>query len=127
MSATLYTARLTGPTLLEKGRDTVITCPVYRDNALVAPSAVAVSIWTAAGAPVVAAAAGTVSGSIATYTVAAASTSGLAYGADWRIEWSLTLAGVVEVIQTDAALVRNAIRSPIADTDLFSREPLAEP
>ena len=127
MSATLYTARLTGPTLLEKGRDTVITCPVYRDNALVVPSAVAVSIWTAAGASVVAAAAGTVSGSIATYTVAAASTSGLAYGADWRVEWSLTLAGVVEVIQTDAALVRNAIRSPIADTDLFSREPSLNP
>ena len=78
MSATLYTARLTGPTLLEKGRDTVITCPVYRDNALVVPSAVAVSIWTAAGVSVVAAAAGTVTGSIATYTVAAASTSGLA-------------------------------------------------
>ena len=127
MSATLYTARLTGPTLIEKGRDTVITCPVYRDNALVVPSAVTVSIWTAAGASVVAAATGTVSGSIATYTVAAASTSGLAYGADWRIEWSLTLSSVVEVFQTDAALVRNAIRCPITDVDLYAREPSLNP
>lgn len=127
MSSTPYTARFTGPTLIEKGRDTVITCPVYRDGALVVPTLVAVSIWTAAGASVVAAAAGTVSGSIATYTVAAASTSALAYGADWRVEWSLTLDSVVEVIQTDAALVRNQIRCPIGDSDLYSREPSLNP
>jgi len=127
MSSTAYQARFAGPTLIEKGRDTVITCPVYLSGALVAPSAVAVSIWTAGSASVVAAATGSVAGSIASYTVPAATTSSLSYGADWRIEWSLTLSGVVEVIQTDAALVRNAIRCPITDADLYAREPALDP
>jgi hypothetical protein len=127
MSSTAYQARFAGPTLIEKGRDTVITCPVYLSGALVAPSVVVVSIWTAASAPVVVAASGSVVGSIATYTVAAATTSGLSYGADWRIEWTLTLSGVAEVIQTDAALVRNAIRNPVTDLDLYAREPALNP
>ena len=63
MSATAYQARMSGPTLIEKGRDTVITLPVYKDGALVVPSAVVVSVWTAAGASVVAAASGSVVGS----------------------------------------------------------------
>jgi hypothetical protein len=127
VSSTAYQVRFAGPTLIEKGRDTVITCPVYLSGALVAPSVVVVSIWTAASAPVVAAASGSVVGSVATYTVPAASTSGLPYGADWRIEWTLTLSSVVEVIQTDAALVRNAIRNPITDVDLYAREPALDP
>jgi hypothetical protein len=127
MSATAYQARMSGPTLLEKGRDNVITLPVYKDGALVAPTAVAVSVWTAGGVSVVAAASGSVVGSIATYTVPAASTSALPYGADWRIEWSLTLATVAEVFQTDAALVRNAIRCPVTDLDLYAREPSLNP
>lgn len=127
MSATAYQARMSGPTLIEKGRDTVITLPVYKDGALVAPTAVVVSIWTAAGASVVAAASGSVVGSIATYTVPAASTSALTYGADWRIEWTLTLATVAEVFQTDAALVRNPIRCPVTDLDLYAREPSLNP
>jgi hypothetical protein len=127
MSATAYQARMSGPTLLEKGRDTVISLPVYKDGALVTPSAVVVSVWSAANALVVAAASGSVVGSIATYTVPAASTFALAYGADWRIEWTLTLAGVVEVVQTDAALVRNPIRCPVTDLDLYAREPSLNP
>lgn len=127
MSSTAYQARFAGPTLIEKGRDTVITCPVYLSGALVAPTVVTVSVWTAANALVVAAASGSVVGSIATYTVPATSTSGLSYGADWRIEWTLTLSGVAETIQTDAALVRNAIFCPITDTDLYAREPALNP
>ena len=71
----LYTARLVGPTLIERGRDTPIACPVYRDGALVAPSVGTVSIFDSAGVSVVSAAPAPVRGSIAGYTVAAATTS----------------------------------------------------
>lgn len=123
----LYSARLVGPTLIERGRDTPIACPVYRDGALVAPSVGTVSIFDSAGVSVVSAAPAPVSGSIAGYTVAAATTSARALSADWRIEWSLTIAGQVRLFTSESALVARRLYPAITDADLYARHRALSP
>ena len=48
MAATLYSARLIGPEIIEAGMNNVVTCPVYRDGALVAPTVYTLTVWNSA-------------------------------------------------------------------------------
>jgi hypothetical protein len=48
VAATLYSARLIGPEIIEAGMDNVVTCPVYRDGALVVPTVYTLTVWNSA-------------------------------------------------------------------------------
>lgn len=124
---TLYTARFVGPTLIEQGRDTPITCPVYRDGALVAPTGGTVSIFDASGVALVSAASVVISGSVAGYTVAAGTTSGRSKGPDWRVEWSLTVASQSRLFSNEAALVSRRLYPAITDADIYARHRALSP
>ena len=116
---TLYTARFFGPELIERGRDNLIQCPVYVDGALAAPSSGTVSVFNASNEAKVNAAAVTVTGSIAQYTITAATIASLPLEDGWRVEWSLVMPdGVTHVFRRMAALVRRALYPVITDTDL---------
>jgi hypothetical protein len=117
---TLYSCRFITPERVERGRDNLLKCPVYRDAALVAPASGTVSIWDAAGTAIVSAAAVTVASSVATYTLANATTTALALAEGWRFEWSLTFASPAEthVFRTDGALVRRRLYPVVTDADL---------
>ena len=82
-----YQVRFPLPSLLERGIDTTIKAPVYQAGALVAPSAGTVTIYDETNTAKVSAAAVTIAGSEATYTVTAGTTSGLT--SDYRPAWSL--------------------------------------
>lgn len=118
MAATLYTARLIGPEIIEAGMDNVVTCPVYRDGALVSPTAYTLSVWNAAnvlvGSPTV-----SVVGSVATATITAAMLSGQSNGDGWRMEWGLTLSSVVHTFRRDASLVYRRLYPVVTDADLL--------
>lgn len=118
---TRLSARLLGPDLLERGRPNALSCPLYQNGALVAPtqSGSTVSIYDAAGTVQVDAAAVTVSGSVARYSYTPATSLSLAEG--WRVEWSLIVAGTTHVFRNTAALVRFALYPVISDPDLFRR------
>jgi hypothetical protein len=119
-----YTVRQDLPYLIELGRDTVLTCPVYHDGALVAPTSGTITIYDATNTAVVSAVAVTISGSIAQYTVLAATTTSLQPAEGWRVEWVLTLTGgdVVRPRST-AYLVRYRLFPTIADADVAKRVP----
>ena len=121
---THYTARLLAPDLIERARANALSCPVYRDGALVAPTGT-VSIYDAANVAQVDGAAVTVSGSIASYSYTPAAS--LQLGTGWRVEWTLTLAGVVHVFRNDAALVRHRLYPVVTDADLFRRVSALDP
>ena len=116
---TLYTARI-GSEWLERGRSNTITCPVYRDGALVAPSSGTLTIYDASEDAVVDAAAVTISGSVAEYEVTAGTlppTRDLEAG--WVFLWSLTKPdGVAHTFKTIGGLGRTALYPVITDTDL---------
>lgn len=127
-AATTYlSARLLAPDMLERGVDQLIRCPVYQEGALVAPSVGTVSVFDGSGTAVVDAQAVTITGSIAQYTVTAATTTSLSLSESWRVEWSLTITGDVHVFRNDAALVRRALYPVVADADLFRRVSALDP
>ncbi len=118
---TLYSARFITPERVERGRDNLLKCPVYRDAALVAPSSGTVSIWDASGTAIVSAVAVTITSNVATYTLANATTTALSLAEGWRFEWSLTFASPAEVhvFRTDGALVRRRLYPVVTDADLI--------
>jgi len=121
---TLYTARLLGPTIIEQGSDSVITCPLYRSGVLVAPSSGTVTIYGAGNAVIVSAAAVTITSSIATYSVLSTATAGLVPAEGWRIEWTLLLStGRTRTIRTDGVLVMRRMYPVITDVDLLQLHP----
>lgn len=110
-------ARFAGPELLQRGAAQGISCPLYRDGALVAPSSGTVSIYRADGSQVVAAAAVSVVASIATYTTG--TFSGETLGEGWRVEWLLTVSSVVYTFDRTAALCRRRLFPVVTDADLL--------
>lgn len=134
-SDVVYAAPARLPDLLERGRANQIEQPMYRNGSLVAPSSGTVSIWSASGgdddatADIVAEAAVTVSGSIATYSVAAAALSGEQLGEGWRVRWSLVMPdGVTHVVKRNAALVRaRLLHPPISELELYRVFPSLDP
>lgn len=123
---THYSARLLGPDLLERGRANALSCPIYQDGALVAPSAGGtITIYDPQNVAQVDAQTVTISGSIATYSYTPSSSLDLGVG--WRVEWALTLSSVAHVFRNDAALVRHRLYPVVTDADLFRRESSLNP
>jgi len=120
---TEYAARFVGPELIERGRANVLTCPVYRDGAVVSPtqSGSSITIWNKSGEVVVDAAAISVDGlpGVATYTTGTLSTQQL--GDRWQVEWTLIIDGTPFAFRRDAALCRARLHPVITDLDLYAR------
>ena len=116
---TLYAARL-GSEWLERGRDNLIKCQVYRDGALVAPSSGTVTIYDGSESAIVDGASVTISGSVAQYTVTAGTlpvTRELEGG--YVVLWSLAMPdGVTHTFRTTGGLCRRALYMVLTETDL---------
>lgn len=124
MAETLYSARLAGPTILEKGRINIVACPVYREGLVVAPSGGTLTIWSGAGTVVVDGAAVTIDPTTghAQYSVQVATLSSQAYSDGWRLEWSLAMPdGVTHVFRASGSLVYRRLYPVICDEDLYGR------
>jgi hypothetical protein len=124
-AAVRYSVRQELIQLIEQGRDTVLTAPLYRDGVLVAPASGTVTIYDDSNTAIVSAASVTITGSIAEYTVLGSLTSGAGLGVGWRVVWSLTIVGQPSavVIPQEAALVRYRLRPVISDADIIRRIP----
>ena len=126
-TSTYLSARLLAPDLLERGVDQTISCPVYASGSLQAPASGTVSVFDGSGTAVVDAQAVTITGSIAEFTIVAATTTSLSLASNWRVEWSLTIASVVYVFRNAAALTRHALYPVISDLDLIRRVSALDP
>ena len=113
-----YAARFIGPTMLLSGASTAITCPVYRDGALVTVSAATVAIINASNNTIVNTAA-TVPGGIPSYTVTTSDVSGQSISAPWIIEWTCTISGTSYTFRNDGALVYRMLFPVVTDADLL--------
>lgn len=122
-SETLYTARLQGPEILELGRANTITCPVYRDGAIVAPSVGVLTAWNANNTKILDAVSATITGQVATYAVLSASLVSADIADGWRFEWALTLSGSVYTFPRYGSLVYRRLYPVITDADLLRAHP----
>ena len=118
---TEYAARFVGPELIERGRANALTCPVYRDGALVAPTELtsSITILRKDGSAVVSAGPVAVTGSIARYTTGTYTAEQLEEG--WFVEWLCTIGGVPYRFRRSAALCRARLHPVITDADLYAR------
>ena len=114
----LYTARFQGPTLLEQGQISVLTCPVYRDGVAVTVTSATVTVWNQNNTVIVNAAAATISSGVPNYSIASATVAGETPSDGWRIEWTCTIAALVTVFRDIASLVYRRLFPVITYSDL---------
>lgn len=125
----VYTARAPYPDVLERGRQQVVSLPTYRDGALAAPTASGstFTLWGPASntTPIVSAAAVTVTSSIATYTIPAATLPAtLALGEGYLEEWALVMPdGTTRTYRRAAAIARRALYPVYTDADALGEYP----
>lgn len=120
----LYTYRSAYPDFLQRGRNNTVSMPVYRDAALVAPSAATLTLYSPDHTPILDSVTATITGSVATYTILAASLpSTLDLGEGYLERWVLTLGGVPITVDREAALARVQLAPVITDLDLMARYP----
>lgn len=130
MPPTLYSARFDTPDLLQRGRTEVLECRVYRAGALVAPTEAGstVTIYDGDNDAVVSAAAVTVTGDVATYSLSGATTAALEYSKFWRVVWALIMPdGVTHTFEQRAALVRRVPHPVVTEASLYARVRALDP
>jgi hypothetical protein len=123
---TAYSARFQLPDLVERGLAATLTCPVYRDGALVAPTAdgSTCTIVDSAGATVTTPAV-SVTGSIAAVSWTPDATQAL--GDNYQVRWSLVISAATYAFRNELAVVRAKLYCPITDADLFRVAPSLDP
>jgi hypothetical protein len=127
MAETRYAARLVDPGVaIERGRNNVLTCPVYDGVTLTAPSSGTCTVRTTDG--VLSTGAISVTGSVAEYTVTSASMTGLDLSDDVSIEWALVMPdGVTHTFRSGGAIARVAGQQRVTPVDLYRLEPYLNP
>lgn len=124
---TIYQARLMLPDLIERGRDNVLTCPVYLDGDKAHPTGGTISIYDASNNAVTNGAAISVVANIASYTLTAATLADRPLEDGWRIVWALTFSGGSPTFRNDGALVRYQLAPVVTDLDLYRLHPDLNP
>lgn len=122
-SSTLYSVAFDTLPVIEKGVESLLTAPVYRDGALVEPVSATCAVYDASNTSVSSGSA-TIVADVATYTVSAASTTSRTPEEGWRIEWVITL-GDGEVLRpaVEAVLALRRLRPVVSDVDLLRYHP----
>jgi len=122
-SSTLYSVAFDTLPVIEKGVDSILTAPVYRDGAIVEPTSATCAVYDASNASVSSGSA-TIVADIATYTVSAASTTSRTPEEGWRIEWVITLSdGEVLRPAVEAVHALRRLRPVVSDADLLRYHP----
>lgn len=127
-TASYITARFLLAEYIVRGQDNVISCPLYQDGALVAPDSSGTGTVYDENDEVIYTGTATVSGSIASITVPAASVpSTLEPTSGWHVEFVLTISGVDRTLRNKAHLVLSELYPVVTDVDLFRRQPQLNP
>lgn len=128
MAETLYTPRLTRPGIaIERGRNQVVTCPVYDGSTLTAPSTGTFKLYNPAGATVHSSTV-SVASDTAEATVLSSEVVASNYGTGWSSEWVLTMPdGAPHTFREVAALCRVGSQRRVTPADLYRLEPYLNP
>jgi len=120
-ATTFISARFLTPDYMVRALDASLSCPLWQDGALVAPSSGTCTVYNASN-ETVSSGAVTVTGSTATYTVAAADIPAtLSPASGWRVEWALVVSGDTLTFRNTAALVLSVLYPAASEPDLYRR------
>jgi hypothetical protein len=122
MSATLYSARWYGPSLIERDKAQTISVSIERNGSNTTLTSGTLTIFKPNGEKLVDGVAGTVaSGTFTSATIAAASTVNEELGPRWLIQVDLVISGATVTFYNDAVLCLGRLYPPIGQTDLIQR------
>lgn len=110
--------RFSTPRVIERGRDTTLTMPVYSDAGVIVTPTVGTFALYDGSEEVVAPVAVTSLGPPPSYSLAAAVTTSRGLSDQLLEVWTLTIDGVPTVFRRTAYLVRHAYHSHVLDADL---------
>lgn len=116
---TLYAPRIRIHQVLARGKAATVTLPIYRDGALVVPASGTYNLVDESGVDVIAASAVSISGSIATYNIAAPQlpdTLNLSEG--YMEHWALVIGGDTFNFKRPCAIARSYLYPVVSDIDL---------
>lgn len=120
-SDTLYSPQIKLVQLLERGKSQSVELAIFRDGALVAPTAFVYTLQKPNGDKLVDAQAGTIVGSVAQYTISAGVLiNTLPLGEGYLEEWACTIDGAVFVFRRMASVVLRRLYPVVSDGDLTS-------
>lgn len=122
MSSTLYTARWTGPTLIEQGKSQQISVSVERSGSAATISSGTLTLFRPNGTALVDAVAGGISGGTFTSAaIAGGTTSAESLGPRWLVRVDLVIGGATYSFYNDAVLCLAQLYPPVGQTDLIQR------
>lgn len=121
MPDTLWSARFTGPAMIERNKSQEVSVTVERSGAAASVTSATFTLYDPQGTKIKDAVACTTSGGTATGTIAAGDTDGLALARNWLLQFDVTIGGKVYTFYNDAVLCAARLYSPVGQTDLISR------
>ena len=121
---TLYTPRIPYPDVLERGRQQVVSLPVYRDGALAAPSDGTFSLYDPSGL-VITTGSVTIASSTASYTLTTTHlATTLALGEGYQEVWALVMPDTAtHTFRRTAAVARRLLYPVYSDVDALAEYP----
>ena len=121
MAETLWSARWTGPSMIERGKAQEVSVSIELDGAAASVTSATFTLYQADGATVVDATAAAVAAGTVTGTIASGDTTGKTLGKAWLVRFDVTIAGSVFTFYNDAVLCLARLYCPLAQTDLVAR------
>ena len=121
LSDTLYAPQIKLVQLLERGKSQTVELPIYFEGSLVAPTSFTYTLQKPNGDKLVDAQAGTIIGSVPTYTISAGVlVNSLTLGEGYLEEWACTIDSDVFVFRRMASMVLRRLYPVVSDGDLTS-------
>ena len=115
----LYSPRIRIHDVLERGRSVVLDLPIYRDNALVGPTAAFFRLQDPEGNDVLSRQSVSIIGNIATRTISADELpQSLRLAEGYMQTWELTISSIVHTFKKPCAVARSGLYPVISDLDL---------
>jgi hypothetical protein len=122
MSDTLYSARWSGPTFIERNKDQTISVAIERSGAAVTLASGTLTVYRPNGELLVDEIAGTVAaGTFTSATILAATTSAEQLGKNWLVRADLVIGGDTFTFYNDGILALCRLYPTIGQTDLVER------
>ena len=121
MSNTLWSARFTGPSMIERGKAQDLAVTIEEAGAAASVASATFTLYDPEGTKVKDAVAATVAGGTVTGSIAGADTTDKDLGRNWLVEFDVTIAGKVYTFYNDAVLCLSRLYPPIGQTDLIAR------
>jgi len=118
---TLYSARWSGPTLIEKDETQSVNVDIERGGSAPTITAATFSLYSPAGTLLLEDVTATESSGNVSYDIPSATLTDEALGARWLVKFSVTIAGDVHTFYNDAVLCLARIYPPIGHTDIAAR------